>query len=353
MVELIDENTKLKVDMICKGLLEKKFKLPVDESTVVSATYNKEDSPHKLIARPKLFEDCLLNFASSVTEFKMGFSRAAVSLKSEQAANEPQDAGKKYLVTELRLDIKDFEKYHLDPTADVFELVMSLREFHPLLAFCEAIMMPLHIFLGGPGQPVIINVKMYNFLEADFVIATIPPGSNASSTTASQTAPNNHQQGSHSTHGTQSTHSTTTSQAPLSSATPYRPTAFGQPTSNHPSQVAHGNMHQQGQNSYQQLHNGTPAHSQDLAYNHRQASNSHHPQNPTGSSQGRSSFHIEASMTSSMAVDDHPGMDDGDQGNTMMGIRQANDAAALWTSDLKRRSNHMDQDDEDVYSDHE
>jgi len=75
-------------------------------------------------------------------------------------------------MTEMRLDVNDFDKYDLGVNAMPLELSFSLREFKAASKFCEVPKTHLHGFMTAPGQPIIFSTRIPRVLEADFVLAT-------------------------------------------------------------------------------------------------------------------------------------------------------------------------------------
>lgn len=188
---VIESEAKLVLGMDCKLGVKKTFKLNIEDSNPIAASYSKEESAHRLIVRPKLMEDCVANFAANVTEVAVKFGRLDVHMKSTEEGIEEtsHDPTKKTLLTELTLNVKDFEKYELDPGADSFELIFSLRDTRPVLQFCELVNVPVQMYMTGPGQPLVLSGKMYNLFEGDFVLATLQ-GSTNHSTQSSQASTN-------------------------------------------------------------------------------------------------------------------------------------------------------------------
>lgn len=185
---VVDTEAKLVLSMNCKLGVKKTFKLNIEDSNPISASYSKEDAAHRLIVRPKLMEDCVANFAANVTEVAVKFGRLDVHMKSTEEGIEDSshDPTKKTLLTELTLNVKDFEKYELDPNSDAFELIFSLRDTRPVLQFCELVGVTVQMYMTGPGQPLVLSGKAFNVFEADFVLATLQGSSANHSTQSSQ-----------------------------------------------------------------------------------------------------------------------------------------------------------------------
>ncbi|XP_049848952.1 cell cycle checkpoint control protein RAD9A-like [Schistocerca gregaria] len=177
-------------EMHCKLQIKKTFKFNLEEGNPVSASYNKEACTSRLIAHPKLFEECVANFASNIEELSLTLCRETVRLKSvvPEKVDSANDPIKKHLVTELTLSTNDFERYRLSANVDTLELILGLRELKAILSFCEVMMQPIQMYMAAPGDPLIISTKAYSLFEADFIIATLQ-GSSTSQTPHTQQDP--------------------------------------------------------------------------------------------------------------------------------------------------------------------
>lgn len=394
VLSVIEEDAKVVVTMNCRLGVKKTFKLSMDDSNPISATYNKDEAIHRLIVRPKLLEDCVSNFASSVSEMSVKFSKTSVLMKSGEESGEEggMDPTKKHLLTELTLNVKDFEKYELDPNADAFELVFSLRDTRPILQFCEVAAVPLQMHMMGPGQPLVISVKMYNVYEADFVLATLA-GSTNNSTQSSQntntrpgssapTQTNIYDRHAGATpHGANFGKQNYNSSSQASSAS-IAASAYSNNIRNNNNNTNNANhqLHSQSQDSHAPTRFGAPIddsqrsnHNAYDRYNHdrnqmdasqhstqSQAANSifqgHRPNDPqqdphTASLPSQHSFRFEQSVPSSFG---HMNVDSGlpktNVSSALTGPLGVS-GAGLWTEDIVRSSRMDEDDDEAVHSD--
>jgi hypothetical protein len=345
VLSVIEEEAKLVVTMFCRLGVKKTFKLNIEDSNPVTASYSKEESMHRMIVRPKLFEDCIANFATSVSEISLKLSRTSVLMRSgEDGGEESVDPTKKTLLTELTLDVKDFEKYELEPGSDAFDLVFSLRDVRPVLQFCELATVPIQMYMMGPGQPIVLSVKMYNLFEADFVLATLQGASASHSTQSSQAST----AGSHAprTHASQPhAHASQTSQSSSMRQATSPPYAFGAATAtplpSHP-HLAHPISSSQSSTASHSQHMFLPP---DSPFHHAPRAPPTHSTHP-GPSYQQHAPHMHISQTSMEFEHSAPTQQ-------RMDVDRPPLEPALWTEDLMKRSHHMDDShmDEAVLSD--
>jgi hypothetical protein len=198
--EMVLGETENALDFVlhCKQGVEKKYRLPVEESAAHKAIYNKI-TPHRIVSRPRTLQDCINNFHSGMEEITLVPLIHQLKLKSFVDDSAPL-AGRglkvesnAVLLTELVVDSADFDLYSVRPGAQ--ELTFSLKELRAILGFCEAAGQPVSIFFSEPGSPILWSVNCFDALVVDFVLATLAavgdgsqlPGSSAASSQPAQT----------------------------------------------------------------------------------------------------------------------------------------------------------------------
>ena len=89
--------------------------------------------------------------------------------------------------TELVIEPTEFKEYLLESPGE--EIVISLKEAKAVCAFAEALGQPISLHFQKAGKPMMFHMKYYNFLECDFIMATIgvDEPSMGGETTTSQT----------------------------------------------------------------------------------------------------------------------------------------------------------------------
>lgn len=359
--------------MNCKLGVKKTFKLNIEDSNPITASYSKEESPHRLIVRPKLMEDCVANFAANVSEVAVKFGRADFHMKSTEEGTEDHshDPTKKTLLTELTLNVKDFDKYELEPGCEPFELIFSLRDTRPVLQFCEMVGATVQMYMTGPGQPLVLNGKLHGVFEGDFVLATLQ-GSTTHSTQSSQatsTRGNTQAHGydrhvaaqhAHGMHGS----SLPGSQASNMSAHPghhqphqYQRNAHSGHQQRVSSDLSQGSVARFGggpaSNQFgapvqdsQQPARHSPNHMNSSQHTMESISASSYYNNPANQAQhmaslpSQHSFQIDQSIPSSMQVDAAPPVK---SALPPLGVT----GAGLWSADIVRSNSRMDEDDDD------
>eukprot|EP01103_Thecamoeba_quadrilineata_P015052 TRINITY_DN4637_c0_g1_i3.p1 TRINITY_DN4637_c0_g1~~TRINITY_DN4637_c0_g1_i3.p1 ORF type:complete len:207 (-),score=54.45 TRINITY_DN4637_c0_g1_i3:110-730(-) len=78
----------------------------------------------------------------------------------------------KDIQTEVSISSSDFDEYHYNAT-DTLELTFCLKEFKAILSFCEVAGQQIAFFFDKAGRPILFSVRLFNQLEADFVVATL------------------------------------------------------------------------------------------------------------------------------------------------------------------------------------
>lgn len=112
----------------------------------------------------------------------MLFSGNRYTLKTYIDVAQMQPDGPNLTRTELSVDPKDFDLYSI--THEGEEIVIPLKEAKAICNFAEALNQPITISFGRPGEPLVMSVKFFHFLEVDIVIATL--GSDEDSSQLSQ-----------------------------------------------------------------------------------------------------------------------------------------------------------------------
>jgi hypothetical protein len=181
----------------CKMGVEKKYRLPVEETAAHKAIYNKI-TPHRIVSRPRTLQDCINNFHQSMEEITLVPLSHQLKLKSFIDESAPVGRGPKVdpnavLLTELVVESADFDLYSVRPGAQ--ELTFSLKELRAILGFCEAANQPVSIFFSDPGNPILWSVNCFDALVVDFVLATLAPVGDASQAGAASSAPTSQQPG--------------------------------------------------------------------------------------------------------------------------------------------------------------
>ncbi|PRP79100.1 cell cycle checkpoint control protein RAD9B-like [Planoprotostelium fungivorum] len=187
-LDLIQE--RFVFELHCKHGVKKLYKLTYEEIQPVSAVYDKDSCPNRLVCVPRKLLEAVSNFHSSVEEITLSTGKTHLRFRSH---SEDTTAGRatQLLRTETTLDAADFDEYQVGET----DITFCLKEFKALLGFCESAGQPVVVHFDRAGRPALASLTYFNIFEADFVLATLldpnrrsTPDANSSPSSSPQTS---------------------------------------------------------------------------------------------------------------------------------------------------------------------
>ncbi|KAJ3396382.1 hypothetical protein HDU92_003224 [Lobulomyces angularis] len=169
-MKLNEEVDRLIIEFQCKFGIIKTHKLHFQECESVQAVYLKQGCKNNFSVSPKLCQDWLGHFQLSLEEVTLHFNQNDVIFKSFTECMNDNDEVKRSLVTELLVDLIDFDSYNVnEPT----KITIRLKDFKSILLFGETMSQTVFVYFDGPGSPVTFSCSQPDLFLSDFVVATV------------------------------------------------------------------------------------------------------------------------------------------------------------------------------------
>eukprot|EP00762_Andalucia_godoyi_P000685 ANDGO_05351.mRNA.1 cell cycle checkpoint control protein RAD9A len=141
------------------------YSLHASSSDSVTAVYNKDAMPFRLVLESKLLNALLGNFAASVDELAMRMTNEHVGFLSWT------ESGGDAMSTDVSVTRSDFEEFVVPQTdSGSTELVFPIKEAKSFVAFAEG---KIAIRMSHPGMPVVMSCFLDGVWSADVVLATL------------------------------------------------------------------------------------------------------------------------------------------------------------------------------------
>lgn len=161
------QSSSLIVEHQCQEDIVKVFRVPLLNTSVLNATYNKSEYPLVLVADPHILHSLMGNFSSgsgssgssglgSSSEIRLSIDHMTgqVSIQSHVDHEEEQSLNKmSTLVTSMNFDLH--EMFGLDgQVVPGLEMTFSTRDFKQFVAMCCESFMEIRIFMHQEGRCV-------------------------------------------------------------------------------------------------------------------------------------------------------------------------------------------------------
>lgn len=144
--------------------IRRQHNLTFQECEGLSAIFSKESYLVHVVAENKLFGECIQHFAPNVNELTISVTPDFLLLKNF--------VEEEHLSSEINSQVKlikgEFNEYDVLKDKNV---TFCMKEFKAIIAFHDALNLPLHIYLGS-DSPIVMSIEDGLF-ESDFVLATL------------------------------------------------------------------------------------------------------------------------------------------------------------------------------------
>ncbi|KAI8442299.1 hypothetical protein MSG28_005847 [Choristoneura fumiferana] len=182
-IKLDPESCKLIFQLRCKHGIVKTHFVSILDCKAMQAVYTKDLVPNRITSPHKILSEALSNFQSSDDQVTVEVSSQNMLLRNY--IDTLADLSK-VIRTQVTLKPAEFDGYTIG--ADTM-ITFTLKEFKALLAFAEALSLPIQIHFETTGRPVVFIVHNGSTFEAHFVLAT-SKADNASQITTQNTTHN-------------------------------------------------------------------------------------------------------------------------------------------------------------------
>eukprot|EP01137_Pigoraptor_chileana_P004700 Opistho-2@2717 len=161
---------RLVFQLMCKFNITKTINLDFQDSDILQAVYSRDQSANCISVQANILTEFLSMFPPTVDEVTLVAEPTQIRFKSYIEPGLSSEIAARTLYTEVAVDTGDLDRYSVpNPVAITF----CLKEFKAILAFCEAIKLPISINFDAPGSPIIFSATDNVALRAEFVLATL------------------------------------------------------------------------------------------------------------------------------------------------------------------------------------
>ncbi|XP_061722500.1 cell cycle checkpoint control protein RAD9A [Cydia pomonella] len=180
-IKLDPESCKLIFQLRCKHGIVKTHFVSILDCKAMQAVYTKDLVPNRITSPQKILSEALSNFQNSDDQVTLEVTTQNMLLR-----NYIDTVGDltKVIRTQVMLKPAEFDSYTIG--ADTM-ITFTLKEFKALLAFAEALNLPIQIHFETTGRPVVFIVHNGATFEAHFVLATSKADSGSQTTTQNTT----------------------------------------------------------------------------------------------------------------------------------------------------------------------
>ncbi|XP_072934529.1 cell cycle checkpoint control protein RAD9A [Epargyreus clarus] len=177
-IKLEPESCKLIFQLKCKHGIVKTHFVSILECKSMQAVYTKDVVPNRITTSQKILSEALGNFTSSDDQVTFEATEQSLTLRNYI------DNTDAFKITRTKITIKavEFDSYIIGSETIV---TFTLKEFRALLAYAEALNLPVQVHFETTGRPVVFIIHNGSTFEAHFVLATSKP-ENATQVTTTQ-----------------------------------------------------------------------------------------------------------------------------------------------------------------------
>lgn len=170
-IKLDPDSCKLIFQLKCKFGIVKTHFVSILDCKAMQAVYEKDSVPNRITSSQRILSDALSNFQNSDDQVTLQATSQLLILRNFI------DTGgdlTKVIRTQISLQQAEFDSYSISEDAII---TFTLKEFKALLAFAEALNLPVQLHFESTGRPVVFIVHNGSTFEAHFVLATSKPDS--------------------------------------------------------------------------------------------------------------------------------------------------------------------------------
>ncbi|XP_045454082.1 cell cycle checkpoint control protein RAD9A [Melitaea cinxia] len=168
-IKLDSETCKLIFQLKCKHGIVKTHYVSILDSKAMQAVYTKDLVPNRITSSQRIFTEALGNFQSSDDQVTLEVSTQSLLMRNYVDASVDLY---KIIRTQVNIKPSEFESYVVGSDTTI---TFTLKEFRALLAFAEALSLPLQLHFEVTGKPAVFIVHNGSTFEAHFVLATSKP----------------------------------------------------------------------------------------------------------------------------------------------------------------------------------
>ncbi|CAK1590427.1 unnamed protein product [Parnassius mnemosyne] len=168
-IKLDPEQCKLIFQFKCKHGIVKTHFISILDSKAMEAVYTKDLVPNRITSSQRILSEAIGNFQNSDDQVTLEALAQSVLLRNYIDANVDLS---KIIRTQINIRSVEFDSYIIG-----FETIITftMKEFKALLAFAEALSLPIQLQFESTGKPVVFIIHNGSTIEAHFVLATSKP----------------------------------------------------------------------------------------------------------------------------------------------------------------------------------
>ncbi|KOB71999.1 putative RAD9-like protein A [Operophtera brumata] len=168
-IKLDPESCKLIFQLKCKHGIVKTHFVSILDCKAMQAVYTKDLVPNRITSPQRILSEALSNFQSSDDQVTLEASSQSMLLRNYIDTNVDLS---KIIRTQISLKPLEFDSYAIGVDTTI---TFTLKEFRALLAFAEALNLPLQLQFETTGKPAVFIVHNGATFEGHFVLATSKP----------------------------------------------------------------------------------------------------------------------------------------------------------------------------------
>ncbi|XP_075983462.1 cell cycle checkpoint control protein Rad9 [Anticarsia gemmatalis] len=178
-IKLDPESCKLIFQLKCRHGIVKTHFVSILDCKAMQAVYTKDSVPNRITSPQRILSEALNNFQNSDDQVTIEASPQSLILRNYIDSSVDLT---KIIRTQISLKPAEFDSYTIGTETII---TFTLKEFRALLAFAEALNLPLQLHFETTGRPAVFIVHNGITFEAHFVLATTKPD-NATQATSTQ-----------------------------------------------------------------------------------------------------------------------------------------------------------------------
>ncbi|CAG9791371.1 unnamed protein product [Diatraea saccharalis] len=165
-IKLDADACKLIFQLKCKHGIVKTHFVTILDCKAMQAVYTKDLVPNRITSPQRILSEAISNFQNSDDQVTIEATTQSFVLRNYVDSNIDLS---KIIRTQINLKSAEFDSYIIDEETTI---TFSFKEFKALLAFAEALNLPLQLHFETTGRPVVFIVHNGATFEAHFVLAT-------------------------------------------------------------------------------------------------------------------------------------------------------------------------------------